>query len=81
MQETFSEALRVFDSFEGGTNFKAWIFRILRNALLTSRTGIAASRTVFLEDQPDALEFATADPTPEENLIRFGQLGSPSRGT
>jgi RNA polymerase sigma-70 factor (ECF subfamily) len=71
VQETFSKALRAFDSFERGTNFKAWIFRILRNTFLTSRTGIAASRTVFLEDQPEALEFATSGPTPEEILIRM----------
>jgi RNA polymerase sigma factor (sigma-70 family) len=66
VQETFSKALRAFDSFQSGTNFKAWIFRILRNTFLTTRTGIAASRTVFLEDHPDALDTADADPTPED---------------
>jgi RNA polymerase sigma-70 factor, ECF subfamily len=71
VQETFSKALRAFDSFQPSTNFKAWIFRILRNTFLTSRTGIAASRTVFLEDHPDALDTASADSTPEDNLIRL----------
>jgi RNA polymerase sigma factor (sigma-70 family) len=71
VQETYSKSLRAFDTFERGTNFKAWIFRILRNAFLTTRTGIAASRTVFLEDRPEALEFAAADPTPEDILIRL----------
>jgi RNA polymerase sigma-70 factor (ECF subfamily) len=71
VQETFSKALRAFDSFQPGTNFKAWIFRILRNTFLTTRTGIAASRTVFLEDHPDALGTAAVDPTPEDNLIRL----------
>jgi RNA polymerase sigma-70 factor, ECF subfamily len=71
VQETFSKALRAFDSFQPSTNFKAWIFRILRNTFLTSRTGIAASRTVFLEDHPDALDPASADSTPEDNLIRL----------
>ena len=46
VQETFTKSLRAFDSFQSGTNFKAWIFRILRNTFLTSRTGIAASSTV-----------------------------------
>jgi RNA polymerase sigma-70 factor (ECF subfamily) len=51
VQETFLKALRGFSSFEPGTNFKAWIFRILRNTYLTSRSGLAAMRTVGLEDE------------------------------
>jgi len=71
VQETLSKAFRAFDSFQLDTNFKAWAFRILRNTFLTSRTGIAASRTVSLEDHPDALDTADANPTPEDNLIRL----------
>jgi RNA polymerase sigma factor (sigma-70 family) len=71
VQETFSKALRAFDSFQSGTNFKAWVFRILRNTFLTSRTGIAASRTVYLEDNPETLDTTNAGPTPEDNLIRL----------
>jgi len=51
VQETFLKALRGFDTFEPGTNFKAWIFRILRNTYLTSRAGLATRRTVALEDE------------------------------
>src|SRR6266849_4282903 len=51
VQETFLKALRGFATFEPGTNFKAWIFRILRNTYLTSRSGLAAMRTVALEDE------------------------------
>jgi RNA polymerase sigma-70 factor (ECF subfamily) len=71
VQETFSKALRAFDSFQADTNFKAWIFRILRNTFLTSRTGIATSRTVFLEDHPHVLDTTDESPTPEDNLIRL----------
>src|SRR5580698_6339135 len=53
VQETFLKALRGFAGFELGTNFKAWIFRILRNTYLTSRTGLAAMRTVALEEELD----------------------------
>src|SRR5271155_2915137 len=53
VQESFLKALRGFASFEPGTNFKAWILRILRNTYLTSRTGLAASRTVALEEELD----------------------------
>lgn len=71
VQETFSKALRAFDSFQAGTNFKAWVFRILRNTFLTSRTGLAVSRTVFLEDHPDALDITDDNPSPQDILIRL----------
>src|SRR5580698_9397085 len=80
VQETFLKALRGFDSFEPGTNFKAWIFRILRNSYLTSRSGLAAMRTVALEDElnEDAGNRRRPYPegvidrdTPEVNLIRL----------
>lgn len=79
MQETFLKALRGFESFEPGSNFKAWIFRILRNTYLTSRTGLAANRTVALEDElneggesePARYPEAAIDrQTPETNLLQ-----------
>jgi RNA polymerase sigma-70 factor, ECF subfamily len=80
VQETFLKALRGFASFEPGSNFKAWIFRILKNTFLTSRTGLAAQRTIALEDelsnqdQGPALypEAAIDRQTPEVNLLRLG---------
>jgi RNA polymerase sigma-70 factor (ECF subfamily) len=51
VQETFLKALHGFDSFETGTNFKVWIFRILRNTYLTSRSGLATKHTVAPEDE------------------------------
>jgi RNA polymerase sigma-70 factor (ECF subfamily) len=71
VQEALTKALRAFDSFRPSTNFKAWIFRILRNTFFTSRTGIAASRTIFIEDHPDVLHTRDAGHTPEEILIRL----------
>ena len=77
MQETFLKALRGFDSFEPGSNFKAWIFRILRNTYLTSRSGLHAQRTVSLEEScrnkmspvpPVYPEAAIDRATPEINL-------------
>jgi RNA polymerase sigma-70 factor, ECF subfamily len=75
VQETYLKALRGFATFEPGSNFKAWIFRILRNTYLTSRTGLAAKRTVALEDEsyPDA---AIDRETPEMNLIRLGDCAA-----
>ncbi|HEY1767064.1 MAG TPA: sigma-70 family RNA polymerase sigma factor [Terracidiphilus sp.] len=80
VQEAFLKGLRGFGSFEPGSNFKAWMFRILRNTYLTSRTGLAARRTVALEDElgdqgEAATEFlpegAIDRRTPEMNLMRL----------
>ncbi|HVN94457.1 MAG TPA: sigma-70 family RNA polymerase sigma factor [Terracidiphilus sp.] len=79
VQETMLKALRGFSSFEPGTNFKAWIFRILRNTYLTSRSGLAAMRTVSLEEEQVSNESgigghleATIDRrTPEIDLLRL----------
>lgn len=70
-QEALSKALRAFGSFAPGTNFRAWIFRILRNTFLTSRTAIAATRTSFLEDSEEIEATTATDPTPEETLIQL----------
>jgi len=66
VQETFIKALRGFGGFQAGTNFRAWIFRILRNTFLTSRSGLKAA-TVAEEDF-DALP--SGDPSPEASLLK-----------
>ena len=69
VQEAYVKALKGFASFEPETNFRAWIFRILRNAFLTSRTGLRARSTVALEAEEEIpLDPATAQ-TPETSLI------------
>jgi RNA polymerase sigma factor (sigma-70 family) len=74
VQESIVKALAGFSGFEPGSNFKAWIFRILRNTYLTSRTGLAARRTVALEDEIEAAGTPTAAidlATPEVELLRL----------
>jgi len=65
VQETFTKALRGFSTFREGTNFRAWMFRILRNTFLTSRTGLAASSTVSLEPEDEQLLADSTGATPE----------------
>jgi RNA polymerase sigma-70 factor (ECF subfamily) len=68
VQETYVKALKGFSSFELGTNFKAWIFRILRNTFLNSRTGLKAA-TVPLEAEDDDSALPVEKETPETILI------------
>ena len=68
VQETYLKALKGFPSFQLGTNFRAWMYRILRNTFLTSRTGLRERNTVALE--PEAEELLPGGPeTPESILI------------
>jgi RNA polymerase sigma-70 factor (ECF subfamily) len=69
VQETFAKALRGFSSFQLGTNFRAWMYRILRNTFLTSRTGLRATMTVPLDAEDDGPELAVESDTPETILI------------
>jgi RNA polymerase sigma-70 factor (ECF subfamily) len=69
VQETYAKALKGFSSFQPGTNFRAWMYRILRNTFLTSRTGLKATMTVPLDPQDDGPELAVASDTPETILI------------
>ena len=73
VQETFTKALRGFGSFQPGTNFRAWMYRILRNTFLTSRSGLKAA-TVSLDDSEDPASLLPADPhTPETILMDRSQ--------
>src|SRR5580658_5315165 len=66
VQETFVKALRGFPSFQAGTNFRAWIYRILRNSFLSSRTGLK-NTVAFDEEDHDTV--GSSDRTPERLLI------------
>lgn len=71
VQETYAKALKGFRSFAEGTNLRAWMFRILRNAFLNSRAGLAAKRTGYLEDEEIRPEDSIQDEvTPEMILLR-----------
>jgi RNA polymerase sigma-70 factor (ECF subfamily) len=72
VQETYAKALKGFSSFQAGTNFRAWMYRILRNTFLTSRTGLKASATVAL-DSDDLPELPAGPDTPETLFIEHSQ--------
>ena len=69
VQETYIKALRGFSSFQLGTNFRAWMYRILRNTFLTSRTGLRATSTVSLDLEEEGVDLAVESETPETILM------------
>ena len=70
VQEAAFLAYRAFGSFEAGTNFRAWFFKILTNCYYSKRRR-EKSRPVTsdLDDTPDLFLYA-----------RSGQAGFPTRG-
>ena len=69
VQETYRKALHSFASFRPGTNFRGWIFRILKNSFLSSRSGLERKMTVAMESEQDGSELAAERETPETILI------------
>src|SRR5580698_4335206 len=70
VQETYVKGLKGFSSFQLGTNFRAWMYRILRNTFLTSRTGLSVTMSVPLDPEQDVPELAVENDTPETILLR-----------
>jgi len=69
VQETYLKALRSFASFQPGTNFRAWIFKILRNTFLSSCSKLERRMTVAMDSEEDGPELAVDTETPETILI------------
>jgi RNA polymerase sigma-70 factor (ECF subfamily) len=70
VQETYAKALKGFASFRPGTNFRAWIYKILRNAFLSSRTGLKQTAMVPLDLEDEEEILPAVEETPESILLR-----------
>jgi RNA polymerase sigma-70 factor (ECF subfamily) len=71
VQETYLKALRGFVSFQSGTNFRAWIFQILRNTFLSSRSKLERRMTDSLtSEENDSFQPAANCATAESILIQ-----------
>jgi RNA polymerase sigma-70 factor (ECF subfamily) len=79
VQETIAKALKGLGSFREGTNFRAWMFRILRNTFLTSRTGLER-RNTQQEDEDGFEDSVVSYETPELALIRRADTELVQRG-
>jgi RNA polymerase sigma-70 factor, ECF subfamily len=69
VQETYLKALRCFATFQPGTNFRAWIFQILRNTFLSSRSKLDQRMTVGVDSEEDFPTLPATSATPESLLI------------
>ncbi len=76
VQDAVMRAYRFFDKFERGTNFRAWLFKILTNTFINSYRRQVKARSLGDESERQAVEarFFSADATdlatnPEDYLL------------
>jgi RNA polymerase sigma factor (sigma-70 family) len=69
VQETYLKALRGFQSFQPDTNFRAWMFRILKNTFLSSHSKLERRITDAIDSEEDRPELAVDMETPETILM------------
>jgi RNA polymerase sigma factor (sigma-70 family) len=69
VQETYLKALRSFASFQRGTNFRAWMFRIQKNTFLSSCSKLERRMTVAIDSEKDRYEPPVDTETPETILM------------
>jgi RNA polymerase sigma-70 factor (ECF subfamily) len=73
VQETYMKALRGFSSFQQGTNFRAWMYKILRNTFLTTKAGLKVSVSLDSDGEDKPAEPAVTE-TPESVLLARVEL-------
>jgi len=76
VQETYLKAYKYYDKFQEGTNFKAWLFKILKNTFINAyRKKQATPHQSAFADIEDAFESQVSDEvrrrhkTPEDEAI------------
>src|SRR5438034_8836727 len=78
VQETYLKAYRAFESFQEGTNLKAWLYRILTNTFINSyrskkrrpeQTELDDVEDLYLYRRLGGLEAAAAGRSAEEEVI------------
>jgi RNA polymerase sigma-70 factor (ECF subfamily) len=78
VQETYLKAYRAFDSFEDGTNLKAWLYRILTNTFINGyrarrrrpeESDIEDVEDLYLYRRLGGLEGATVGRSAEEEVL------------
>ncbi|MCF6157036.1 MAG: sigma-70 family RNA polymerase sigma factor [wastewater metagenome] len=60
VQETYLKAYRFFNTFERGTNIKAWLFKILRNTFINKYRKTVSAPNEFKYEDIEILNSTTA---------------------
>jgi RNA polymerase sigma-70 factor, ECF subfamily len=68
VQDAYMRAMKGFSGFQPGTNFKAWMFRIVRNTFLSSRPATKAIYVSLEDEDGDEIERPAVTETPESVL-------------
>jgi RNA polymerase sigma-70 factor, ECF subfamily len=66
VQEATMKAFTHLDSFERGTNFQAWVYRILVNAFLTQQRQKKRAPVALVDDEQVVAPEPTDQPAPEQ---------------
>src|ERR671938_1435932 len=78
VQDTYLKAYRAFDTFQEGTNLKAWLYRILTNTFINSyrakkrrpeETDIEDVENLYLYRRLGGLEGSTSGRSAEEEVL------------
>jgi RNA polymerase sigma-70 factor (ECF subfamily) len=69
VQETYLKALRSFASFQPGTNFREWMFRIRKNTFLSSRSTLDRRMTVEIDSEDAVPVLPVTSSSPESLLL------------
>ncbi|PWS29469.1 RNA polymerase subunit sigma [Pedobacter yonginense] len=51
VQDTMLKAIRFYNNFEEGTNFKGWLFVIMKNTFINNYRKIAKSKTLITQEE------------------------------
>jgi RNA polymerase sigma-70 factor, ECF subfamily len=69
VQDAYMRAMKGFSGFQPGTNFKAWMFRIVRNTFLTSKAAAKAIHVPLEDEDGEEIELPAMTETPESALV------------
>ena len=68
VQEAYLKAFKGFSTYQQGTDFRAWIYRILRHSFLATQAGIRATSAISFPSEGSTVEPGT-DCRPETILL------------